>query len=175
MQQEANMPGNENEFIKGLISSEIGGKKQAIHAYDRMIWTVRSGFLTLVFAGWGLIIKALVENKTGSGNIAPYIFILSAFSLALAVGAYRIDLNYVRRKFRVIMAVNRFAQIVTTIDFNNIKQTANNEVTEFLKISGDTKNDSYMSGAYKGELMVSRIIYFVPSGLIIGIIVYYIF
>lgn len=166
------MSQSENDFLKTLITTEIGGKKQAIHAYDRMIWTVRSGFLTLVFAGWGLLIKALVDNNANPTDSEPYVFILAAFSLALAVGAYRIDLNYVKRKFRVIAAINLFANTITTIDLDNILATARHELSEFLKIAGDAKSESYRSGAYESESMVSRIIYAVPSALIIGITFY---
>ena len=169
------MSQNENEFVKTLITTEIGGKKQAIHAYDRMIWTVRSGFLTLVFAGWGLLVKALVENGAKPVKSAPYVFILAAFSLALAIGAYRIDLNYVKRKFRVIAAINLFAKTITTIDLDNILRTGRGELAEFLKIAGDAKNESYKSGAFDGESMVSKLIYGVPSVLIIGIVFYQVF
>ena len=169
------MSQNENDFVKSLITDAMSGKKKAIHAYDRMIWTVRSGFLTLVFAGWGLLIKGMVDNKANPSDSTPYIFILAAFSLALAIGAYRIDLNYVKRKFRVIAAINLFAQTITTIDLDDILATGRHELAEFLKISGDAKNESYRSGAYEGESMVSKIIYAVPSALIIGITFYQVF
>ena len=48
---------NEDFLIK-LVNSEIAGKNNAIHAYDKMIWTVRTGFLTLVFVAWSFVIKA---------------------------------------------------------------------------------------------------------------------
>jgi hypothetical protein len=47
---------NENNLISKIIVDEIGGKNQAIHAYDKMIWTVRTGFLTLFFARWGILL-----------------------------------------------------------------------------------------------------------------------
>jgi hypothetical protein len=41
--------------------TEVAGKNAAIASYDHMIWTVRSGFLTLFFGGWGLLLKSLLE------------------------------------------------------------------------------------------------------------------
>ena len=41
-------------FITKIILDEITGKNQAIHAYDRMIWTVRTEFLTLFFLQAGV-------------------------------------------------------------------------------------------------------------------------
>lgn len=161
--------------IKGLINSEIAGKNNAIHAYDRMVWTVRSGFLTLVFAGWSFVIKAAVENKTDFRQTTSYIFILSAFSLALAIGAYIIDRNYARRKFRVITGLHQLMEIITTLDFDKVQSETQSELTELLKISGDADNHKYKSAAYRNEITVSRIIYSVPSALITGIIFYYLF
>ena len=100
-------------FLKSLINGEIAGKNNAIHVYDRMIWMVRSGFLTLVFAGWSLMLKAAVENKVDILQIAPYVFMLCGFTLALAIGGFMIDRNYVRRKFRVIKALNGLMEILT--------------------------------------------------------------
>ena len=44
-------------FLTKTIGDEISGKYQAIHKYDKIMWTLRSGFLTLVFGGGGLVIK----------------------------------------------------------------------------------------------------------------------
>jgi hypothetical protein len=163
---------NDN-FIKDIITGEITGKNNAIHAYDKLIWTVRSGFLTLVFAGWSLTVKAAVENNVDFLTLMPFAFILSGFSLSLAAGAFVIDRNYARRKFRVINGVNHLMQLLTDINFNTIELKTKNELTNLLKISGDTDNKKYISGAYKNEIMVSRVIYLVPSVLISAIILYY--
>jgi hypothetical protein len=47
-------------FLDKTTGDEISVKIQAIHAYDKIVWTVRSGFLTLVFGGWGFIINQLL-------------------------------------------------------------------------------------------------------------------
>ncbi|MDH7460663.1 hypothetical protein QEG73_05215 [Chitinophagaceae bacterium 26-R-25] len=162
----------EPTFIEKLVTSEIAGKNAAIHAYDGMIWKVRSGFLTLIFAGWSLIIKTAIENNSDIIVILPYVFILSAFSLALAIGGYKIDKNYIKRKFRIINGLNELTQLAATIDIN-AKNERQNEMIEHLKILGDAANDKYKSKAYENELLVSKIIYVTPSILILGMIIYY--
>ena len=52
----------DKSFLQELILNEIKGKNAAIHAYDRMSWTVRSGFLTLFFAAWGLVLGGMVKS-----------------------------------------------------------------------------------------------------------------
>ena len=160
------------DFLKSLISSEVAGKNNAIHAYDRMVWTVRSGFLTLVFAGWSLTIKSAIENNINLLHVIPYVFMLTGFTLSLAIGAFMIDRNYVRRKFRVITAVNTLMDIITNSDLSDEQTQRNHQLPGLLKISGDTDNSSYRSGAYENELLVSRIIYIVPSMLVVGIAIY---
>ena len=45
-------------LLQKLFLDEITEKNQAIHAYDRMIWTVRTEFLTLL--------KSIVDNSSGT-------------------------------------------------------------------------------------------------------------
>jgi len=100
------------------------------------------------------------------------VFILSGFSLALAIGGYKIDTNYVKRKFRVINGLNKLTEITATVNIN-LQGIQQNVLIELLKILGDSFNDKYKSKAYKNEINVSRIIYFIPSLLVISILLYY--
>ena len=71
---------SELSLLEKLVLEEIGGKNRAIHAYDRMMWTVRTGFLTLFFAGWGILLKALVEKPSSHcchNRLAYTLFIFS--------------------------------------------------------------------------------------------------
>lgn len=160
-------------FLSSLVQNEIGGKYAAIHAYDRMIWTVRSGFLALVFAGWSIIIKSAIETKAALADITPYVLTLCAFSLGLAAGAFVIDRNYARRKFRVIAAINELMQIITTKKMEELDKPVPTELVELLQISGDAANDKHLIPAFANEILVSRIIYIVPSVLITGVMMYY--
>jgi hypothetical protein len=50
-------------FLEKIISDETAGKNAAINTYDRMMWTMRSRYLTLVFGGWGFVIKSGIEKR----------------------------------------------------------------------------------------------------------------
>lgn len=160
------------EFLKTVVTGEIGGKMNAIHAYDRMIWTVRSGFLTLIFAGWSIILKSIVDTETKLQSFAPIILILSAFSLALALAGFKIDLNYAKRKFRVIAAVNHLMTLIVNFNSSDLQTVSKNELIDLLIISGDAHNDTYKIKPYYNETQVSKLIYFVPTLLIAGILVH---
>ena len=92
--------------LSKLAFAEVAGKNQAIHAYDQMIWTVRSGFVTLFFAGWGLLFKELLSVERISWLHGGVFGALGAVSAVLAYAAHSIERNYVRRKFRVIGSLN---------------------------------------------------------------------
>ena len=51
------MPTTES-LEKKILLDEIAGKNQAIHSYDSMLWVIRTGFLTLLFTGWGLVLSS---------------------------------------------------------------------------------------------------------------------
>jgi hypothetical protein len=159
------LPKGANEtLLEKFILTEIQGKYTAIHAYDKMMWMVRSGFLTLVFAGWGFVVKAAVESSLTIQLIKPYIFILSAFSLILAYGAFLIDRNYARRKFRVITAVNDLVRMVLSHDLS--KDVNCNNLIDLLNISGDADNQNYETPEFKNEIGISHLIYLIPSVLV---------
>ena len=87
---------NENSLISKIIIDEIGGKNQAIHAYDKMIWTVRTGFLTIFFAGWGILLKSFVDTSSDKQLSSQHdIFIVMLLiSITLSCGGFIVDLNY---------------------------------------------------------------------------------
>jgi hypothetical protein len=92
-------------FREKLILGEISRKNMALHAYEDMIWKVRTGFLTVLFLGWGLLLKSIVDAPSHS---APpmLVVVMLVFSLGVAWGAFIADRQYIRRKFRVILALN---------------------------------------------------------------------
>jgi len=164
---------NDTEFIKNFVLTQINGKKEALHAYDKMMWVVRSGYLTLVFAGWGLIIQEAAGNKIPLIDIFPYFIALSLLSLVLAYAGFNIDIAYAQRKFRVIFSLNQLIEIITTSRFENADTKLLNSLAEMLQISGERKNDNHLKvEGYKNELKLVRLIYLTPSILIAGIVIY---
>lgn len=158
-------------FIKELIMDGLSGKIKAIHAYDSMIWTVRSGFLTLVFAAWGLAIKTAMENKLLIHEINGYALLLSGFTVVLAIGGYCIDINYAKRKFRVITSVNQLKRIVVRPEGTPFSPIEIEQLRELLMISGDSTSVSYQSTQYRNEYKISLIVYLSPIVLIIGLLI----
>jgi hypothetical protein len=161
------------DFLINIVNSEIAGKNNAIHAYDKMIWTVRTGFLTLVFVAWSFVIKAGIEQRLDPAENPAFVYILSAFSLVLAIGGYKIDLNYARRKFRVIRALNEIMEIICSPETNQLQNTDRKKLTRLLQVSGDAANKDYRQKSFENEIIISKIIYAGPALLIIGILVYY--
>jgi hypothetical protein len=178
---------NYEDILKDTIKFEMDGKNQAIHEYDKMIWALRTGFLTVFFAVWGLIIKAIIDKGEMPllNNVVPVMIMLAA---VISLSACCIDSSYVRRKYKVIAALNKLYRILIdyaqggTIEFEKFK--------EVLKISGttvsssgvdtsttafsteaDKKSDILKGTGYWREIVVCVTVYLVPMiALIAGII-----
>ena len=59
-------------FLQKTVLREIEGKNRAIHAYDDIVWKIRSGFVTLLFGGWAIVLKSMVESKSESLSAQRY-------------------------------------------------------------------------------------------------------
>jgi hypothetical protein len=160
-----------DSLVRRIVLNEIAGKNQAIQAYDKMIWTVRTGFLTLLFAGWGLLLSS-VANGLAGGKGADLlarawlvIVAMATVSIGLSIAGFIVDLNYVRCKFRVISALNGLTTVI--VEHNELELTrhelAAKHLLPFLSVSGHSGTCDYacVSG-YEGERKVSVIIYSVP-------------
>ena len=94
-------------LLQKIVLGEIEGKNRAIHAYNDIVWKIRTGFLTLILGGWAIVLKGIVDAQ--SPDMERYRGLVSAlllFSLEFTFCAWYIDLSYVRAKFRVILALN---------------------------------------------------------------------
>lgn len=134
---------DKDELITKIVLGEITGKNQAIHAYDKMIWTVRTGFLTLFFAGWGILLKSIVEYSAGiPANLHRVLMSMLLVSIALSVGGAVIDQNYVRRKFRVIYALD---SLLSTLLKNGDQMIYSyDQLGNYIQVSGDKDNADYL-------------------------------
>ena len=101
------------QLQRELILGEIGGKNAAIHAYDKIIWIIRSGFVSIVFGAWALLLTGaargggLVENRGLVG-------LLTVLTFGAALFAWYADRNYVQRKFKVIASLDLLMDFVLT-------------------------------------------------------------
>jgi len=139
--------------ITRLALAEVEGKNKAIHAYDQMIWTVRSGFVTLFFGAWALLFQQLLGVQRLTWLHAGVFGALTVFSGVLAFAAHSIERNYVRRKFRVIASLNELMRQLER-DTLSIAELAPN-----LRIAGDTDAGDPDTPGFSSERSVGRYIY----------------
>lgn len=159
------MSNGDEKLIKQIILDAIRGKNKALHAYDRMIWTIRTGFLTLLFSGWGLLLSFIGKDIQKFPKLAILIPVMFFVSVALAFGGFLIDKNYVRRKFRVIFALNRLMELLSEYSEDKVLdiEFRSGELKELLKISGDSASKNYREvDGYSGARLVSLIIFLMP-------------
>ena len=155
--------------LRELAMAEVAGKNAAIASYDSMIWTVRSGYLTLFFGGWGLLLKSLLELVPLKPQHYAIVAALVLISTALAVAGGSIDRNYVRRKFRVINSLNQLLHALAVP--TGADQAPDANLLDQLRVRGDTDDSSYKISGYTNECRVGRIIYTVPlSALAAGLL-----
>ena len=157
---------SENSLISQVIMDELGGKNKAVHAYDRMIWTVRTGYLTLFFAGWGIFLKSLVETGTGKlSNQHDILIVMLIVSITLSFGGFLVDVNYLRRKFRVIYSLDKLLLKITQKGETIIANPK--EIEKYLQVSGDKDDKNYkMVSGYRPALRAGLTIYLTP--IIVG-------
>lgn len=158
-------------LLKRLVIDEIAGKNQAIHAYNKMIWTVRTGFLTLVFAGWGLLLSSVADGIVGNqcsdpfAQAWPLLVAMLAVSIGLAVAGFIVDFKYVQRKFRVVSALNGLMTKIIEQDEAELmnREFILRELKPFIVISGGLDSQDYAKvSGYNEARNISIIIYSVP-------------
>jgi hypothetical protein len=161
-------------FTEEIIKKEIDGKIQAIHEYDNMLWKLRIGFLTLFFAGWGLLLNSLTGSKPGPGNelliaLNTILLVMASITLVICIGGFLIDLNYVRRKYRVIHALDLLYDRIFSSEKH--KDLKTKQLVDLIQISGSRANTLYRKcTGYPIERMITLLIYFMPLlSMVIGI------
>lgn len=150
--------------IERVVLGEIEGKNAAIHAYDKITWTARSGFLSLLFGGWGLLVGLAKEN-VAFGELAPAAVVLLFVSAGLAVGGFVVDYNYVRRKFKVIFDLNALMEYVidhpsVLVDDGSVAESG--RLRAVMRVSGDTDGGRPASG-FRHAVMAGVAVYVTPT------------
>lgn len=152
-------------MLEQLVLGEVTGKNAAIHAYDKIIWTIRSGYLTLTFIGWSILLKSFCEgNFSQEATMNASVLSMLLLSAGLASGGFVIDLNYVRRKFRVIKALNNLTEKIKDCGGDPAQIPVN-----LLKVAGDDGDAHYDSKGYQEALHVGRTLYFCPLTFLVVI------
>lgn len=142
----------------------------ALHGYDRILLTVRSGYLTIFFGGWAILLSGVAQEKTTLVLALVIAAALLTFSIGLSVGGFIIDCNYVIRKFRAIHDLNLLLEHVLENPKIESVEEAKDLDLELLKgvirVSG--VSGEYNEEGWKAALMVSIVFYFVPI-IILGV------
>jgi len=158
---------NFEELLTDTIKFEMGGKNQAIHEYDKMIWQLRIGYLTVFFTVWGLIIKSLIDKGT-INQLDQIVSLMSLLAIVITIGACGVDSSYVRRKYKVINALNKLYG--TIIDYAEGDHEQFEKFRKTLIISGTTahsfkaatKSDKLVGSGYWREVVVCIVVYLIP-------------
>ena len=155
----------EQNIKQKIVLGEIEGKNLAVHAYDKMIWTVRTGFLTLFFAGWGILLKSILSSPSKEcPNFHNILITMILVSTTLGFGAFIVDRNYVRRKFRVINALDKLLAAIMTMEESSI--TSFREIKDYIEVSGDKDNQNYKKvSGYSSAFNAAVVIYCVPINI----------
>jgi hypothetical protein len=155
-----------SNLLEKLILGEVEGKNRAIHAYDGMIWKIRTGFLTLLFGGWAILLKGIVESTAKEpSDYQPLAWGLFLFSLGFALGAWYVDRNYVRRKFRVIGALGSLMDAIRACGGDYLKIPP-----ELLKVAGDNAEMPFDNTGYREATKAGLSVYLVPLLILVAVI-----
>ena len=134
------MPNNKKDDIeeqkslclnKDIILGEITGKNAAIHAYDKIIWMIRSGYFTLLYGGWAILLNGIIDKEAKVEDYQHLVVLMLAITLGLVIGAYVVDRNYMQRKFRVIFSLNKLMDL--TFGNANVENINDKEIKDFKK------------------------------------------
>ena len=96
----------ETTIIQKMVLDEISGKNNAIQSYDVTLWKIRSGFLTLLFAGWGALLSFLGDNAEliFSSTTAMFFVYLGLFLISFLV-VWNMNEFFLFEHFQKIMKV----------------------------------------------------------------------
>ncbi len=145
-------------ILEEVVLQEIAGKNAAIHAYDGIVWKIRSGYLALVFSGWAILLKSLAEGNLDKSNIVVVVVSMFFVNLGMSFGGCFVDCNYVRRKFRVILALN---DLIGSIRENrdNLSMIPH----RLLKVAGDDPEMPYRCEGYQEAASAGKAVYFITA------------
>jgi hypothetical protein len=134
------VPGRSIRFLEQVVLTEVSGKNAAIHAYDGMIWKIRTGSLTLLFFGWGVLLKSVTDEPPQ----ASLLLAMFCFSCGLALGGWLVDRTCTRRKFRVIIALDRLLKTI-----KESPDQLNSIPAEVLSLAGDNVGMPFRCHGYQ--------------------------
>ncbi len=85
-----------NDLLEKIVLGEIEGKNLAIHAYDSIIWKVRTGSLILMFGGWAIFLKSIVEKPLSTPD--EYRALILGLMLSSLLSDFRIRYSVIPKQ-----------------------------------------------------------------------------
>ena len=98
----------EPPLIVQVVKEEMAGKHRAIYAYDKIIWRIRVGFVTLFFGGWAIFLTGYLGKNAVAERAEVALIGLLLFSMASALAAFMADTRYRAGKAQVIADLEGF-------------------------------------------------------------------
>lgn len=149
-------------ITQDIVIGEIAGKNAAIHAYDNILWTIRTGYLTLFYGGWAIVLKGILDSGGDFNMFKDVLLVMFAITLSLTVGAYIVDSNYLKRKFRVIYALNSIMEcLIKNGDLIEIGNEIIAKIDKHIRVSGDADNKNYETDGYKQAVIAENAIFMI--------------
>jgi hypothetical protein len=146
------------EIDRDIILGEISGKNAAIHAYDGIGWKIRTGFLTLFFLGWGIVLKGYAEGVADRPHDwESLIDRMLVVSVGLTFGGWMVDRNYLKHKFRVILALDNLIEAIWSTE-DGLKSVS----VELLKVAGDRSEMPYDCKGFKEAARTGLCVFWIP-------------
>jgi len=144
-------------ILKDVILGEIGGKNAAIHAYDGIIWKIRTGFPTLMFGGWAILLQGLGKEQLTPNRLPILVAAMFLITVGLCLSGWFVDRSYTRRKFRVILALNELTRAVAEggDDLRSIPYP-------LLTVAGDDGNREFRCKGYQQAVTTGAVVFFGP-------------
>ncbi len=94
-----------------LVKRDLAGKVRATGEYDAIIWKIRTGYVLLLYSTVGLFIgKGSTPNLQDIANNTVLSIAIFVTILGFSFSVFLIDLAYVRRKLRVVVARDELMQ-----------------------------------------------------------------
>jgi hypothetical protein len=150
-------------ILEKMVLGEIAGKNKAIHAYDEIAWKIRTGFLTLLFGGWGVFLRSTIDAKLPQQEFRAVLISLALFSAGFAYAAWSIDRSYLRRKFRVILVLDQIS-VALAESGGDVTRVS----PDLLRVAGDDALKPYDCLGFRDARRTELKVYLVPV-LIVGV------
>ena len=100
-------------LIHELIHEALSGKLKAIAGYDEIIWKIRAGYLAILYGALAILLGTEGISKWESiaedpARMRALLLLIVGFSASV----FLVDLGYVRKKLKVVVAYDLLINFV---------------------------------------------------------------